>query len=116
VDVTPAGLPARLSADRQAGRRGADNVRDRMREYVVENICEECGVLVLDDTGFVKQGTKSCGVQRQYTGTVGKIANCQIGVFLSYAGPKGHTATSLSGRQVPACEAGLAGRQALVYP
>jgi SRSO17 transposase len=47
--------------------------------------------MVVDDTGFIKQGEKSCGVQRQYTGTLGKICNCQLGVFLTYASSKGHT-------------------------
>ncbi len=50
------------------------------------------GILVVDETGFPKQGTRSVGVARQYCGTLGKIGNCQIGVFLSYAGPQGHAA------------------------
>jgi len=58
---------------------------------VSENIGEAEGVLVADDTGFIKEGEKSCGVQRQYTGTLGKVCNCQIGVFLTYAGSMGHT-------------------------
>ncbi|HZA22370.1 MAG TPA: transposase, partial [Dehalococcoidia bacterium] len=49
------------------------------------------GILVVDETGFVKQGNHSAGVARQYCGTLGKIANCQVGVFLGYANPKGHT-------------------------
>jgi SRSO17 transposase len=57
---------------------------------VSEEIGEPEGVLIPDDTGFIKQGVKSCGVQRQYTGTVGNTANCQIGVFLNYASTKGH--------------------------
>jgi len=52
---------------------------------------ESGGTLVIDDTGFLKQGKKSCGVKRQYSGTAGKIANCQIGVFLTYASDKGHS-------------------------
>jgi len=60
------------------------------REYVSEKLGEECGVLVVDETGFLKQGRKSCGVKRQYSGTAGRIENCQIGVFLTYASPKGH--------------------------
>ena len=47
------------------------------------------GVLVVDETGFVKKGTKSCGVARQYSGTAGRVENCQVGVFLGYASPKG---------------------------
>jgi SRSO17 transposase len=67
-------------------------VRNEVRSYVGENLGEEDGVLVVDDTGFIKQGEKSCGVQRQYTGTQGKVCNCQIGVFLTYASSKGHSA------------------------
>lgn len=74
------------------GRYNADLLRDELLGYVSEELGEEDGVLVVDDTGFIKQGKKSCGVQRQYTGTVGKIANCQIGVFLTYASKKGHAA------------------------
>ena len=62
----------------------ADRIRDELRLYVGEKIGEAEGVLVVDDTGFIKQGVKSCGVQRQYTGTMGKICNCQIGVFLTF--------------------------------
>jgi SRSO17 transposase len=67
------------------------DVRDELQSYVVEKLGEAEGVLVVDDTGFIKQGDKSCGVQRQYTGTLGKICNCQLGVFLSYASSKGQT-------------------------
>jgi len=73
------------------GSYSADKIRDITREYVKENLGEADGVLVADDTGFIKQGEKSCGVQRQYTGTLGKICNCQLGVFLTYASSKGHT-------------------------
>jgi SRSO17 transposase len=68
----------------------ADQVRDDLRAYVVEHLGEPGGVLVLDETGFIKKGVKSVGVQRQYSGTAGRIENCQIGVFLAYASPKGH--------------------------
>jgi len=68
----------------------ADGIRDITRKYVVENIGEEDGVAVIDETGFLKQGTKSCGVARQYSGTAGRVENCQIGVFLTYASSKGH--------------------------
>lgn len=67
-----------------------DAMRDIMRTYVTENIGEEDGIEVLDETGFLKQGTKSCGVARQYSGTAGRVENCQIGVFLTYASSKGH--------------------------
>jgi 3-methylcrotonyl-CoA carboxylase beta subunit len=68
-----------------------DAVRDDLRAYVVEHLGDADGVLVLDETGFVKKGTHSVGVQRQYSGTAGRIENCQIGVFLGYASRHGHT-------------------------
>jgi SRSO17 transposase len=67
----------------------ADGARDRLRAFVVETLGDPAGVLVVDETGFLKKGTKSCGVARQYSGTAGRIENCQIGVFLAYASPKG---------------------------
>ena len=69
----------------------ADRVRDDLRAYVVEQLGEEQAVLVVDETGFLKKGTQSVGVQRQYSGTAGRIENCQIGVFLAYASAKGRT-------------------------
>ncbi len=69
----------------------ADEVRDDLRDYVVEHLGDENAVLVVDETGFLKKGTKSVGVKRQYSGTAGRIENCQIGVFLAYASFKGHT-------------------------
>jgi SRSO17 transposase len=68
----------------------ADAVRDDLRRYVIEHLGDEDAVLVVDETGFLKKGEKSVGVQPQYSGTAGKIANCQIGLFLAYASPKGH--------------------------
>lgn len=68
----------------------ADAVRDDLRAYVVEHLGDPRAVLVIDETGFLKQGTKSVGVKRQYSGTAGRIENCQIGVFLTYAAPEGH--------------------------
>src|SRR5215210_1858349 len=59
----------------------ADQVRDDLRAYVVEHLADERAVLVVDETGFLKKGTRSAGVQRQYSGTAGRIENCQIGVF-----------------------------------
>ena len=57
---------------------------------MVEHLGDPGGVLVVDETGFLKKGTKSAGVQRQYSGTAGRIENCQIGVFLAYASRNGH--------------------------
>src|SRR5258706_11622322 len=68
----------------------ADAVRDDLRAYVLEHVGDPRAVLVIDETGFLKQGTKSVGVKRQYSGTAGRIENCQIGVFLTYAAPEGH--------------------------
>src|SRR5215218_1346408 len=62
----------------------ADAVRDELRDYVLERLGPG-GVLIVDETGFIKKGVRSAGVQRQYTGTTGKIDNCQVGVFLAYA-------------------------------
>lgn len=68
----------------------ADAVRDDLREYVVEHLGEEQGgVLIVDETGFLKKGNKSVGVKRQYTGTAGKRENSQVGVFLAYASNEG---------------------------
>ncbi|ANS28852.1 putative transposase for insertion sequence element [Rhodococcus opacus] len=67
-----------------------DGVRDDVRDYVVERLGDPAGVLIVDDTGFLKKGTRSAGVQRQYSGTAGRVENCQIGVFLAYASGAGH--------------------------
>ena len=64
-------------------------VRDDLRAYVVEHLGDPGGVLVVDETGFLKKGTTSVGVQRQYSGTAGKVDNCQLGVFLAYASRRG---------------------------
>lgn len=66
----------------------ADAVRDDLCDYVVEHLGNEAAVLVVDETGFLKKGTHSVGVQRQYTGTAGRIENAQVGVFLCYATPE----------------------------
>jgi SRSO17 transposase len=86
-DPTPDGMQDFLARMRW----DADAVRDDLRAYVVEHLGDPGAVLVLDETGFIKKGVKSAGVQRQYSGTAGRIENCQIGVFLAYAGVKGHT-------------------------
>ena len=67
-----------------------DGVRDDLRTYVIEHLGSRDGVLVLDDTGFLKKGNHSVGVKRQYSGAAGGIENCQIGVFLAYASERGH--------------------------
>ena len=66
-------------------------VRDDLQRYVVEHLGDPAGVLVVNETGFLKKGAKSVGVQRQYSGTAGRIENCQIGVFLAYVTPQGRT-------------------------
>src|SRR5215467_10895257 len=62
-----------------------DHVRDDLQQYVLRHLADPEAILVVDETGFIKKGTKSVGVAAQYTGTAGKIANSQIGVFLAYA-------------------------------
>jgi SRSO17 transposase len=84
-DRTPDGMQeflARVHGD-------ADAVRDDLRASVVEHLGDEKAVLVLDETGFLKKGAKSAGVNRPYSGTAGRIENCQIGVFLAYASRHG---------------------------
>lgn len=67
-----------------------EGVRDDLRGYVLDRLGDPAsGVFVIDETGFIKKGTRSAGVQRQYTGTTGKIDNCQLGVFLAYASSRG---------------------------
>jgi SRSO17 transposase len=73
-----------------AARWDADAARDELTRFVAEAFGDADGLFVVDETGFLKKGTKSVGVQRQYTGTAGKTENCQVGVFLAYAGPQGH--------------------------
>jgi SRSO17 transposase len=67
-----------------------DQVRDALRTYIWETLAGSNAVVVIDETGFLKKGYQSVGVQRQYSGTAGRIENCQVGVFLSYASPRGH--------------------------
>ena len=75
----------------------ADAVRDELRLYVMQHLGDPTGVLVLDETGFLNKGEPSAGVARQYSGTAGKVENCQIGVFLSYTSALGHV---LLGREL----------------
>src|SRR5438045_4816401 len=66
------------------------DVRDDVRDYVAQHLGEGDGVLIADETGFIKKGTRSAGVQRQYSGTAGRTENCQVGTFLAYASARGH--------------------------
>src|ERR1700693_5972132 len=69
----------------------SEAVREQLQGYVREQMAGPDGMLVIDETGFLKKGRKSVGVARQYSGTAGRVENCQIGVFLTYASPKGRT-------------------------
>ena len=84
-ETTPDGMQRLLTSARW----DADELRDEVRGYVVEHLGAPGGVLVVDETGFLKKGGKSVGVQRQYSGTAGRIENCQVGVFLAYASRRG---------------------------
>ncbi|MER6690632.1 IS701 family transposase [Streptomyces minutiscleroticus] len=84
--AAPDGLQYLLSRSRW----DADCVRDDLQQYVADQLGHTDGVLIVDDTGFVKKGGTSAGVQRQYSGTAGRTENCQIGVFAAYAGSRGH--------------------------
>ena len=94
-DATPYGVQHLLSTPAFAGAGSTSGTptwfRDDLRDYVVEHLGDVHGVLVVDETGFLKKGNKSVGVQRQYSGTAGRIENCQIGVFLTYASAQGRT-------------------------
>ena len=94
-DATPDGMQHLLAGARW----DAGAVRDDVRGYVVDHLGSPDAVLVVDETGDVKKGTASAGVQRQYSGTAGRVENCQVAVFLSYAAPAGH---ALIDRAVPA--------------
>ena len=82
---TPDGVQRLLNGARW----DAEAVRDDLRAYVLEHLGDPAAVVVVDETGFLKKGTKSVGVARQYSGTAGRVENCQVGVFLAYASPKG---------------------------
>ena len=84
-DLSPDGMQRLLNFYRW----DADAVRDDLRGYVLDHLADPAGVVVADETGFLKKGVKSAGVQRQYSGTAGRIENCQLGVFLTYASPRG---------------------------
>jgi SRSO17 transposase len=85
-DATPDGMQHLLAAARW----DAGAVRDDVRDYVTEHLASADAVLVVDETGDIKKGSASAGVQRQYSGTAGRVENCQVAVFLSYAAPGGH--------------------------
>jgi SRSO17 transposase len=84
-EATPYGMQRLLAGAKW----DADAVRDDLRAYVMEHLGDPAAVLIIDETGFLKKGTKSCGVARQYTGTAGDTVNCQVGVFLAYASDRG---------------------------
>jgi len=86
-EATPDGMQRLLAAADW----DADAVRDDLCAYVIDHLAEPDAVLVVDETGFLKKGDKSAGVQPQYSGAAGRTANAQIGVFLTYAAPRGHT-------------------------
>src|SRR4051812_19548620 len=81
--------PWRQQAILGRGRWDADALRDIVRDYALEHLAEDDAVLVVDETGFLKQGKASCGVARQYTGSAGKITNCQIGGVAGRGSPHG---------------------------
>ncbi|WP_374205185.1 IS701 family transposase [Streptomyces sp. TRM72054] len=83
--ATPDGLQHLLAGSKWE----PDDIRDDLQEYVAGKLGEAGGVLIVDDTGFIKKGTTSAGVQRQYSGTAGRTENCQIGVFAAYASARG---------------------------
>src|SRR5215211_8295699 len=106
-DATPDGVQDFLSRMRW----DADAVRDDLRAYVAEHLGDPDAVLVLDETGFLEKGDRSAGVQRQYSGTAGRIENCQIGVFLGYASRHGQALIDRA-LYLPKCWAGDAARRA----
>jgi SRSO17 transposase len=85
-DLSPDGLQHLLARARW----DADAVRDDLRGYVTGAFGDDQAVLVVDETGDLKKGVQSVGVQRQYTGTAGRIENAQVAVYLTYAAPRGH--------------------------
>jgi SRSO17 transposase len=85
-EATPDGMERLLSTARW----DVEGVRDALRGWVVDTLGTDESILVVDETGFLKKGTHSAGVKRQYSGTAGRIENCQIGVFLAYATPTGY--------------------------
>jgi SRSO17 transposase len=109
--------PDRMQRLLSNARWDARQVRDDLRGYVVEHLGDPGGVLIADETGFIKKGTKSAGVQRQYSGTAGRVENCQLGVFLAYASAAGralidaelYLPRSWAGDRARCAEAGVPG-------
>src|SRR3954452_21246665 len=85
-DATPDGMQHLLARARW----NTDGVREDLCDYIVEHLAEPGAVLVIDETGDVKKGSRTVGVQRQYTGTAGRIENAQVAVYLTYSGARGH--------------------------
>lgn len=85
-EMTPDGMQRLLSSAKW----DVNGVRDDLQSYIVEQLGDSQAIGVLDETGFLKQGDKSVGVGRQYSGTAGRVENCQLGVFLGYATHKGN--------------------------
>jgi hypothetical protein len=105
-DRTPDGMQHLLSRARW----DADGVRDDVRSYVVEQLGDPGAVLVVDETGDVKKGAATPGVQRQYTGTAGRIENAQVAVYLGYAAQRGWRLRRLV-RALRAADSGSAGTE-----
>jgi SRSO17 transposase len=109
--------PDRMQRLLNNARWDARQVRDDLRSYVVEHLGDPGGVLIVDETGFLKKGTRSAGVQRQYSGTAGRVENCQLGVFLAYAALRGralidaelYLPRSWAGDRARCAEAGVPG-------
>ncbi|HYH47801.1 MAG TPA: IS701 family transposase [Thermoanaerobaculia bacterium] len=106
--------PWRQQAILGRGRWEADDLRDVVRDYALETLADPGAVLVIDETGFLKQGKASCGVARQYTGSAGKITNCQIGVFAAYVSRHGHAFLDRA-LYLPKAWAGDAARRAAAH-
>ena len=85
-DTTPHGMQHLLARARW----DTDGVRDDLRDYVIGALADTDAVLVVDETGDLKKGSCTVGVQRQYTGTAGRVENAQVAVYLAYAGARGH--------------------------
>jgi len=85
-DTTPHGMQHLLARARW----DTDGVRDDLRDYVIGAFGETDGILIVDETGDLKKGSATVGVQRQYTGTAGRVENAQVAVYLGYAGARGH--------------------------